>query len=625
MSKREVHKNPNPRREVKTSTSSQTDIYSKFNELDGTHPWQDAVPDGFISYPVRNIGRGQVIYFNFQLAKEMGLIPAHHAHELSQSLQEKILETFAIQIINEFDQQNGLPVPSELIKPNNFMATRYLQLQHSNKQGKTSGDGRSIWNGSIRHAGRTWDVSSRGTGVTSLAPGAVEANRPLQTGATDFGYGCGMADVDELYGSALMSEIFHLQGVQTERVLTIIDLGKGVGIGVRAALNLIRPAHLFLHLKQGRYRSLKRATDYLIERQVANGRWHFNPASSDRYDLMLNEVCAGFARFAAQLERNYIFAWMDWDGDNVLADAGIIDYGSIRQFGLRHDQYRYDDVQRFSTNLNEQRIKARQTVRVFIQLVAFLKSRKRRPLNRFQNHPVLNKFDAIFERSCREFFLKQIGFTSKQITALLQRSPLQSESLYQTFLVLEKTKTKGKTRRLPDGVNRPAVFKMRAVLRELPNMLIKVDDFAHCEDLMADEDILDLMTSSFAKRYDTRLTPNLRGKIRNFVASYCTILRRAFGEKPNMTHLKDLNALAQMENKNGRITGNGAEFLIDAILKAKRRGMSPADIQKAVELYTDYQVPTVKTRTARLISLQSPIGQLFQNLLTLSIEFEDEI
>ena len=61
---------------------------------------------------------------------------------------------------------------------------------------------------------------------------------------------------------------------------------------------------------------------------------------------MLRLLSKDFAEFAAKLEMDYIFAWLDWDGDNVLADAGIIDYGSVRQFGLRHDQYRYDDVER---------------------------------------------------------------------------------------------------------------------------------------------------------------------------------------------------------------------------------------------------------------------------------------
>ena len=55
------------------------------------------------------------------------------------------------------------------------MATRYLQTQHHNKQGKTSGDGRSIWNGYVKSENLIFDISSRGTGATILSPGAQNA------------------------------------------------------------------------------------------------------------------------------------------------------------------------------------------------------------------------------------------------------------------------------------------------------------------------------------------------------------------------------------------------------------------------------------------------------------------
>ncbi|MDX9730772.1 MAG: hypothetical protein RBT63_03285, partial [Bdellovibrionales bacterium] len=184
------------------------------------------MPEGHVSYPVRKLGRGQVLWFNFQLAKEMGLIASDHPHKLTPELDKKIIETFSLQIVNEWDQAHGPSVPPDLLKPHKYMATRYLQLQHADKQGRTSGDGRGIWNGTVEYRGKTWDVSSRGTGVTCLSPGAVEAQRPLKTGSEEFGYGCGLADTTVLIGSALFSEIFHRGDLQTERVLAIIDLGR---------------------------------------------------------------------------------------------------------------------------------------------------------------------------------------------------------------------------------------------------------------------------------------------------------------------------------------------------------------------------------------------------------------
>ena len=103
------------------------------------------------------------------------------------------------------------------------MATRYLQLQHPDKRGKTSGDGRGIWNGEFRGRGGTWDVSSSGTGATCLSPAAAQTGKFFKTGDRAVGYGNGYNTLDEGLSAALMSEIFHRNGIPTERTLVIIS------------------------------------------------------------------------------------------------------------------------------------------------------------------------------------------------------------------------------------------------------------------------------------------------------------------------------------------------------------------------------------------------------------------
>jgi hypothetical protein len=118
----------------------------------------------------------------------MGLVPPEHPSSITKDLEQVILDTFSLQIINEYDLQRGRKFPPETIKPHPYMATRYLQTQHRNKQGKTSGDGRSIWNGYVRNAGLTFDISSRGTGTTILSPGAQEIEGFVPTGDQTSGY-----------------------------------------------------------------------------------------------------------------------------------------------------------------------------------------------------------------------------------------------------------------------------------------------------------------------------------------------------------------------------------------------------------------------------------------------------
>ncbi len=68
------------------------DEYLVFDQIDGSHSYKDAVTDGYVEYQVRTRDGGSVFFFNFELAKKMGLIPESHPNELTAKLKEKILE-----------------------------------------------------------------------------------------------------------------------------------------------------------------------------------------------------------------------------------------------------------------------------------------------------------------------------------------------------------------------------------------------------------------------------------------------------------------------------------------------------------------------------------------------------
>lgn len=556
-----------------------TNDYSQFDKLDGQHPWMQAVPEGFVSYRVKELNYGKIVYFNFTLAKEMGLISSQHPQRITDSLNEAIIKTFSIQILNEYDELNLKRIAKSQIKPNRFMATRYLQLQHSNKQGKTSGDGRGIWNGILEYKGTTWDVSSRGTGVTCLAPGAVEANKPLKTGTTNFGYGCGLAEIDELLGAAILAESMHLQGIETERVLCIIDHGNGHGIGVRAAKNLIRPAHLFLYLKQGKYDSLKAATDYLIDRQIKNKRWNLNTKSASKYLQMAEVISFSFAHFAANLDIEYIFAWLDWDGDNVLADAGIIDYGSIRQFGIRHDKYRYDDVQRFSTNLNEQKNKAKLIVQVFIQLADYLTSKEKKSLRLFKNHPLLKKFDEVFEKQKADRLLYRMGFNQIQRAALFENHLALFKEFQTSYEYFEKAKISGKIEKVADGVNHPALFNMKKMFKDLPKQIILESGTFQP---MSPQALYKLILSSYAKKRDTRMSEHQKFKLETLQNLYFKMIQVATRNFSNKA-VSEFSDRSKKLNVEHRITGNALVEIVNFLLEERKNALPTNGLQKIID------------------------------------------
>jgi hypothetical protein len=620
---------------IRTSPTKKTqeseNFYAALGKLDGQHPWMEQVPEGFVAYRVRQLGTGKVAYFNFVLAKEMGLIDSLHPHQMMDELEKKLIETFSIQIINEYDELTKRRISPESILPHKFMATRYLQLQHNNKQGKTSGDGRGIWNGTIHHRGVTWDISSRGTGVTCLAPGAVEANRPLKTGGTEFGYGCGLAEIDELLGAAILAETMHLQGIHTERVLCIIDLGRGYGIGVRAAPNLIRPAHLFLYLKQERYKELKAATDYFIQRQICNKKWHLKSklGSVAAYEEMAEIVCDAFANFTAKLDIDYVFAWLDWDGDNVLADAGIIDYGSVRQFGIRHDKYRYDDVERFSTNLNEQRKKARLIVQVFVQMTDYLKTSKKKPLRAFTNHPVILKFDELFAKYRSDRLLYRMGFNQVQRENILKTKSETFTQFERVFSYFERAKVSGTQVKVADGVNHPALFNMRNILGTLPQFYLQSKEILKAT--MPDEDFFALILSSFGKSKGPKRKLGLKQKIaiQRFQALYKELVPLAAGEVRPENILKGISQRAQSLNSEKRITGNALIEIVEAVLLEKKRGLSYDQIQKIVDrfIYDNLDLPEapISRHYKHKTDMPAVRPDLYSRLLTLVVDHRDDI
>ncbi|MGH7214299.1 MAG: protein adenylyltransferase SelO family protein [Tepidisphaeraceae bacterium] len=560
-------------------------MYELFKSLDGRHPWRDASPHGYVDYHVRARDGGRVVYFNHDLSRELGLVPSNHADRMTAGLERAVLDAFSLQIINEYDLTRGKPFPPETIRPHPYMATRYLQLQHKDKRGLTSGDGRAVWNGVIKTDKLTFDVSSRGTGATRLSPGAAVAGKPVKTGDGSYGYSCGRADLDEMLGTALMSEIFYRNGFPTERTLTVIDYGDGTAVGVRTAPNLLRPAHLFRYLKQGRHAELKASMDYFIDRQVANGFWKIPSDERGRYNKSLRHIARSYAKLAAVLEEEYIFNWLCWDGDNMLASGAILDYGSIRQFAAKHDKYRYDDVERLSSCLTEQRFWARELVKAFAQAMRFIRTGRKLRLERFKNARALAEFDRAFERERDRRMLWRLGFTPAHTEKLLKTARTEISDLRRAMTFFEDAKVARGVEKLSDGITHKPVFLIRNVLRQLPEFYVKG---CRCEfgALMAPEVFCKIMAASYASRRDTRMTPARAAKARHFQKCYQRLLAAA---GPYDQVLRTVQRRSAVINHPHRMTGNAIVWIVEELIKLKS-SVSGDDLQAAMTTFIESQV-----------------------------------
>ncbi|HYK21500.1 MAG TPA: protein adenylyltransferase SelO family protein [Pyrinomonadaceae bacterium] len=564
-------------------------MYEKFKEIDGSHPWRNVSPDGYVDYQARYRPNGRVLYFNFALAKEMGLIPPDHPSNITKELEQVILDTFSLQIINEYDVQRGRKFPPETIKPHPYMATRYLQTQHRNKQGKTSGDGRSIWNGCIKNDGLTFDISSRGTGSTILSPAAQEMEGFIPTGDTRSGYSSGLADLDEMLGSAVMSEIFYRQGIPTERCLAVIGYPDTTAIGVRSAPNLIRPAHMFRYLKQGRHKELKASVDYFIDREIENGFWEIPSDGNERYEKALDYFARSYAKFAALLEEEYIFNWLSWDGDNMLASGAVLDYGSIRQFAAKHDKYRFKDVDRYSASLAEQRGWARTLVQVFAQAMDFIRTGAKENLNNFKDAHCLRVFDESFANERDQRMLWRIGFTPEQICYLMSNAREEIRNFDRSLSFFEDRKVRKGIEKLPDGFTHNPVFLIRNLLRLLPayyvaQTITRVDDTSA---YMPDEIFCRIMAASYVGKNDLKLTAAQAAHIQAFQESYLQLVAALGG--PFDLVLKTLQERSAVINHRHRITGDAVTWIIEEVIAMKGK-IRIDGLQEALDAFIDSQV-----------------------------------
>ncbi|VAW84945.1 hypothetical protein MNBD_GAMMA17-2143 [hydrothermal vent metagenome] len=560
--------------------------YHAFDQICGAHPFKSAVPDGFVEYSVKTRHGGEVFYFNFELAQEMGLLSKGTHHSLNKKLCRKLLDTFSIEVINEYEIEHGITASHTDIRAEKYMATRYLQLQHPGRSGLTSGDGRSLWNGCFTGKGVTWDISSCGTGVTCLSPAAAHEGRNFKTGDKNASYGSGRGDLLDGVGAALMSDIFHRSKLTTERTLLLIGYPDGTSVNVRTAKNLLRPAHFFHHLKQGQYKRLKGAVDYYIERQISNGEWPMVHGKA-RYTAMLDHVARVFGKMVARLESDYIFCWMDWDGDNILCDGGIIDYGSLRQFGLFHHEYRYDDADRMSTSITEQKNKAKYIIQTFAQLVDYLIGGNKRPIKLFAKSPAVRLFLDVFSQTKNELLLNKIGFTDLAVQLFLRdkNNVALIEAFGRVYSAFERKKSIRGLYAVGDGVSWDAVFCMRDILRELPLW------FQAGGDWMTAEHFVEIMRSDYAEESDIEISPYRRRQVRCFQRLYWQIVEKiaSLTVQAEDELIGEMAQRSAVINRYERVTGDALIYVAKQLIKLNN-SVSKNVLHQMFEGFVEQQV-----------------------------------
>jgi len=609
--------------------SRPTRRYSRIEAIDGRHPLQGLAPGAVVPYPVRRRRDSEIAFFNFELAREMGLIPASHPDEMNPALRRVLLDTFSLVIVNEWDQAHGRrPEPRDR-RAHPYMATRYLQLQHPDKRGLNSGDGRSIWNGLVHGRGGSWDVSSCGTGVTRLCPATSALGRFFKTGNAITDYGCGTAQLEEGIGAALMSEAFARNGIRTERVLLVLSLPSGQAINVRVAPNLLRPSHLFGLLRRRRDEDLRQCVLYYAEREMRDGRWPRMTSERAQIRYLAERVAIDFARVTARFESEYIFCWLDWDGDNILCDGSIVDYGSVRQFGLYHHSYRFSDSDRMSTSIPEQKRKARQIVQRFAQIRDLLLDEKPPALSTLSEDSVLEIFDREFEHHERRLFLQRLGFEDSDVSRIGKAVPACLATLQKLHKRLERRRSSRGRHRVADGLSWNAVYCMRDVLRELPRKLIeRAGDGSR---LIPPEAFFEIALSDYASRIDRQLTPYRRRLAGNYQRAFLELCQWVAQRRKHTLEqvLGDLAPRAAARNPYARMTGDGLTHATQR-LTVNRGRLAPEETYRLIMAFAISQQHDASDSERRAaedaMDLERPlVRRIHRDLQRLTSDYRESI
>jgi hypothetical protein len=347
----------------------------------------------------------------------------------------------------------------------------------------------------------------------------------------------------------------------------------------------LRPSHFLVHLKQGNIQALDAVVGCFMERQERNG---VLPRAADRrrrLGVFAREMARTFGRTAALLESEYIFCWLDWDGDNILADGGIIDYGSVRQLGLFHREYRFDDGPRFSTSLPEQRRKARLIVQNCAQIRDFLLTGDKAPLKSFARDPILQLFDHEFTATRLRRLLRAIGLPPELQATLLTEDLAAVQRFRRVHTYFEAARSARGVVKVPDGLNWNAIFSTRDLLRELPRRFL-----ASLAPIPATE-FMEIALSNYATAEDRVLTPYRRRQAGAFQRAYLELLQAAadHAQMPMPRLLSLLAERAARINRYARITGDSVSHMVQALI-ARRRRLSSRMFHTVIERFIRDQV-----------------------------------
>lgn len=166
-----------------------------------------------------------------------------------------------------------------------------------------------------------------------------------------------------------------------------------------------------------------------------------------------------------------------------------------------------------------------------------------------------------------------MGLTERKANQILKREKELIENFRKAFTYFERTKSHQGVIEIPDGITCDAVFSMRDLLREYPQVLMVVDEH------LPDEEFMDLMKTSLSTEADMEVNSYRKQKIRDFQTLYFEIVEKVSGlfQDSISDTLQSMVARTNIINKSARITGDAVTSIVDKIM-TRKKNYSPDEL-----------------------------------------------
>ena len=232
-------------------------------------------------------------------------------------------------------------------------------------------------------------------------------------------------------------------------------------------------------------------------------------------------------------------------------------------------------------------------------------------------------FDKRYNDFKNENLLYKIGFNHKYVNILLDTCKKEVAEFRSDFTYFEMAKSVKGPQKVADGINWNAIFCMRDILRELPQLYLS-------RGLNTDikgAEFLDIIKSSYATAKDLR--PSLRRnlKMRSFQKNYkkLFIVLAKKMKLPAEKILLDISLRSSVINKYDRVTGDSISTIVDKIMNKKPK-LKAEEIAEVLREFTSYQNlnPDKEPGTSNFDSVKEQ-SNLVKGMLQIVREYRDGI